>query len=199
VVAALNIARNPATGVASLFSLVPSNVPFQPTLASAPNDWTIAVQYKPAGLNVPNALAIDANGNVWIANCGSALCATTGVGSVAELANTGALIGSTSAGGINVPYALAIDLNSNAWVANYGGNSITELNTSLAPVAAAYTGGGLSQPNSIAIDNAGNAWLTNAGVAAISEFSSSGTAISGSGGIAVSGVSNPIAIAINPH
>ena len=199
VAAALNIARNPATGVASLFSLVPSNVPFQPTLATAPNDWTIAVQYKPAGLNVPNALAIDASGNVWIANCGSALCATNGVGSVTELANTGALIGSTSAGGINVPYALAIDLSGNAWVANYGGNSITELNTSLAPIAAAYTGGGLSQPNSIAIDNAGNAWLTNAGVAAISEFSSSGTAISGSGGIAVSGVSNPIAIAINPH
>ena len=199
VAAALNIARNPAASVVTLFNLAPAAPPFQPTLAATPNDWTLAVQYKPAGLSTPNALAIDASGNVWIANCGSANCATTGVGSVTELANSGAVTGSTSAGGVNVPYALAIDLTGNAWVANYGGNSITELNSSLAAVAAAYTGGGLNQPNSIAIDNAGNAWLTNAGVAAISEFSSSGTPVSGSGGIAVSGVTNPVAIAINPH
>jgi hypothetical protein len=199
VAAALNMARNPAASVATLFNLAPAIPPFQPTLATAPNDWTLAVQYHPTGLSTPNALAIDASGDVWIANCGSANCATTGVGSVTELANSGALTGSTSAGGINVPYAIAIDLSGNAWIANYGGNSITELNQSLGPVAAAYTGGGLNQPNSIAIDNAGNAWLTNAGVAAISEFSSTGTELSGSGGIAVSGVTNPIAIAINPH
>jgi len=196
--AALSMAQNPATSVAALFSLVPAGAPFQPTLASIPTDWTIAVKYKPAGLSTPNGLAIDASGNVWIASCGSANCTTIGVGSVTEIANSGAPIGITSAGGLNIPYAIAIDLSGNAWIANYGGNSITELNSSLAPVAAAYTGGGLNQPNSIAIDNAGNAWLTNAGTSSISEFSSAGAALSGSSGISTSGGS-PIAIAINPH
>jgi len=198
VAAALTMARNPALGIVTLFTLVPSNPPFQPALAVAPNDWSLVVKYKPAGLSTPKGLAIDANGNIWIANCGSANCATSGVGNVTEVAPSGVTIGTTSAGGLNIPYAIAIDLSGNAWVANYGGNSITELNSSLTPVAPAYTGGGLNAPNSIAIDNAGDAWLTNAGAASVSEFSSAGAALSGSSGISTSGGSS-IAIAIDPH
>ena len=198
VAAALNMAQNPGLGVATLFTLVPVNAPFQPALATSPNDWSIALKYKPAGVTTPKSFAIDAAGNLWITNCGSTNCTTTGVGSVTEVSNFGIPIGTTSAGGLNIPVAIAIDLSGNAWIANYGGNSITELNSSLTPVAAAYTGGGLNAPNSIAIDNAGNAWLTNAGTSSVSEFSSAGAALSGSSGITTNGGS-PVAIAINPH
>lgn len=194
--AALRLAQNPSLSPASLFALVPSFAPFQPTLSAPPTDWTLAIQYKPAGLSTPKALAIDAGGNVWIANCGSANCATTGVGSVTKLANSGALLGTTSAGGLNIPYALAIDLNGNAWIANNGGNSVTELNPALDPVAAAYTGSSLSQPNSIAIDTYGDAWLTNTNSDLLSEFSSAGVAQTPT---TVPGVTAPVALAINPH
>jgi hypothetical protein len=193
---ALFMARNPAVNVSALFGLSSASGPFQPTLVSTPADWTLAVQYNPAGLSTPKALAIDAAGNIWIANCGSANCTTPGAGSVTELANSGALIGSTSADGLNIPYAIAIDLTGNAWVANFGGNSVTKLNASLAPVAAAYTGGGLASPNSLAIDNTGNVWLTNANSNVLSEFSSAGVALPTT---TVSGLSSPVAIAINPH
>ena len=193
-VAALNMAQNPGLGVASLFGLVPGSAPFQPTLVSGPNDWSIAVKYNPAGVTTPKSFAIDAAGNLWIANCGSANCTTAGAGSVTEISNSGNLIGTTSAGGLNIPYAIAIDLNGNAWVANYGGNSITVLNPSLVPVGPAYTGGGLSSPNSIAIDISGNAWLTNAGSTTVSKFSSTGATLAGS-----TGSGSPVAIAINPH
>jgi hypothetical protein len=194
--ATLFIAQNPGINVAATFAVVTSAPPFQPTLPSVPMDWALAIQYNPTGLSTPKALAIDASGNVWIANCGSVTCTTSGVGSVTELANTGALLGTTSAGGLNIPYALAIDLSGNAWVANYGGNSVTELNASLVPTAPAFTGSGLSQPNSIAIDIYGNAWLTNTNSNVLSEFSSAGIAQSPT---TVTGVTAPVAIAINPH
>lgn len=199
IAAALNMAKNPALGISALFSLVQASPPFLPVLSGAPTDWTLAVQYAPAGLSTPKAIAIDGSSNVWIASCGSATCTTSGTGSVTQLNNLGAAIGTTSGGGLNIPYAIAIDLSGNAWVANFGGNSVTRLTTSLTPIGSAFTGGGLNQPNSIAIDSSGNAWLTNAGNATESEFSSSGVALSGSNGITVPGLTSPVAIAINPY
>jgi hypothetical protein len=89
-------------------------------------------------------------------------------------------------------------LSGNAWAANHGGNSVTELNSSLAPVAAAYTGGGLSAPNSIAIDNVDNAWLTNAGNSNVPELSSTGVALSPSGGFVVVPSASQVGIVVNP-
>ena len=43
--AAVNIAKNPFLNVAPVYALATSNSPFQPTLASAPANWTIAISY----------------------------------------------------------------------------------------------------------------------------------------------------------
>ena len=59
--AALNIAQNPATNVAAVYNTVLATGPFQPTLASAPNDWTVAMSYPFTG-----TLAFDVNGNAWV-------------------------------------------------------------------------------------------------------------------------------------
>jgi hypothetical protein len=197
--AAIAIAQNPGSNVTALFNAVTPSSPFQPTLSAAPTDWTIAVQYTNLNLNNPQAIALDQTGNVWIANCGSANCSTSGPGSVTQLNGNGISQGTTSAGGINVPLGIAIDLNGNAWIANYAGNSVTELNSSLMPVAGPFTGGGLNGPNSLAIDNLGNVWLTNLGSPNITELNSAGTALTSSSGDPVTGVISPTAVAVNPH
>jgi hypothetical protein len=199
VTAALNIARNPGSNVTALYNVAPATGPFQPTLSAAPNDWTVAVKYSPGGLNAPHAILVDDSDNIWIANCGSANCATTGVGSVTKLSNDANTALTTSSGGINVPYALASDLSGNIWVANYGGNSLSELASTGAPVVStAYTGGGLNQPNSIAVDNLGNVWLSNLANGSVSEFSNTGTSLSPAAGYTSQGPGTPVAIVINP-
>ena len=197
--AAINIAQNPGASVAALFNIVAASGPFQPTLTSAPTDWTIAVQYTGLGLSNPSSVAIDGAGNVWITNCGSANCATPGAGSVTQLNGNGVLVGSTSAGGINGPLAVAIDLSGNAWIANYYGNSISELNSSLSPVAGPFTGGGINGPNSLAISNNGNVWINNLANGTASELNSSGGAVSGTSGYTISGASGLDAIVLSPH
>ena len=42
--AALNIALQPGVNVSSIFGLVTSSGPFQPTLTATPNDWTVALK-----------------------------------------------------------------------------------------------------------------------------------------------------------
>ena len=59
--AAINIAHNPGTNIATLFALTTPASPFQPVLPSAPGNFTIRVEFaEPAGpIHGPNAVAID--------------------------------------------------------------------------------------------------------------------------------------------
>ena len=198
--AAVNVARSPVTNAASLFSLLPAAAPFQPTLPSAPTDWTVAVQYTSGGFTNPKSVAIDAQGNAWIANCGSVNCTTGSTGSIVELSTLGAPVASPFApADINIPVSIALDLNGNVWYANRGGNSVGELNSAGTPVAAAYTGGGLSSPSAISVDGTGNIWVANAGNSSVTELSNSGTAVSPSGGYTSASANAPVSIAITPH
>ncbi|HEY2861731.1 MAG TPA: hypothetical protein VGJ21_25245, partial [Terracidiphilus sp.] len=43
--AAINIAHNPGANVATLFGLPTAQAPFAPVLSSAPNDWTVGIQF----------------------------------------------------------------------------------------------------------------------------------------------------------
>ena len=78
--AAINIAHHPAANVAALFSLVTPVAPYLPVLATAPNDYTIAIRYTGAGLATSTAeidqtvfavnnIAVDSAGNIWKPNC----------------------------------------------------------------------------------------------------------------------------------
>ncbi|MDE1163117.1 MAG: hypothetical protein PW792_14425 [Acidobacteriaceae bacterium] len=71
----------PTTNIGCLFNLAASTSPFQPTIATAPTDWTIGVTYKmTAGgcssngfggagyFDVPTRAAVDAEGNIFIVN-----------------------------------------------------------------------------------------------------------------------------------
>jgi len=192
--AALNIANNPGVNASAILSLRSPSAPWASTFTTA-NDLTLAVTYTGAGsINSPSALAVDASGNVWIANSG-------GSGSVTELAHNGAPVGSSpfTAGSINIPTAIAVDTSGDIWVAN-GNSTLTELSSTGTNMnGGPFSGGGLSGPTSISFDGLGNVWLANYSNSSVSEFSSTGSAISGTSGYTATGLSSPIGVAINPH
>jgi len=193
--AAINIAHNPGANITALYGLATASPPF-PGLSGQPIDFTIALSFTGGGIgsNSPNAIAIDASGNVWTANQ---------VGnSVSELASSGQPLSGANGyqgGSISSPYGLAIDNNipANVWVTNYTTNSVTELNSSgTASLGSPYTAGTMNKPLGIAIDGTGNLWIANNGGDSVTELTSSGTNHSGSpytGG----GLSGPYGIAVD--
>jgi hypothetical protein len=195
--AAINIAHNPGANIANHYTLPTPSEPFQPSLSSPPNDFTIAVSYTGGGLNSPVPVAIDASGNIWIGNT------ATGVNTVSELSPVGAPISTSagySGGGIVDPYSIAIDKSGNVWTANITPDSLSELENNVMPIStsAGYTQGGLNAPYAIAFDSLGHAWVVNNVGSSLSEFSSTGTAITTSSGYTGGGISNdPVSLAID--
>lgn len=190
--AALNIANYPGVNASQILQLGFPQSPWPTTFLTA-NDLTLAVTYTGDGINAPSALAVDATGNVWIANAGG--------NSVAELAHNGTPVGASpfTSGLINAPSAIAIDTAGDVWVAN-GNSTLTELNNSGANVNnSPFSGGGLSRPSSISFDAQGNIWLANYLNNSLSEFSATGTAISPSTGFTATALTSPVAVAINVH
>jgi hypothetical protein len=181
--AALNIAGSPSnntSGIATVFGLLPANpsanVPFLPILGTAPNDWTISISFTGGGLggtsrarSQSTGFAIDALGNIWIAD--------NGINSVTELNSLGAPLspptasggttlasaGGFKGGGLSSPVAVAVDPLGNAWVANGNGtlSALSPTGSAVSP-SAGYSGGGLtSSVGGLAIDGLGNIWTAN--------------------------------------
>lgn len=176
VTAAMKIAQNPGTNVTKLNQLRASSPTFTPALNvnSSPTDWTIAIAYSGGGLNNPQVVATDQQGNVWLANGGN--------NSVSEFGPTGAAISTSTGftgGGLSTPAGIAIDQSGNAWVANSGGTSITKIGPAGAS-ATNYSGNSVSSPSSIAIDAAGNVFVGNGSGSKISAFTSTGGVLTGS-------------------
>jgi hypothetical protein len=194
ITAAMMIAQNPSTNVAAINMLRPTSPVYTPTLNvnSPPTDWSLVVTYSGGGLSTPQAIAADQSGNIWVANSGNS--------SVSEFSPSGTALspaGGFTAGGINIPYALAVDQSGSVWVANSGNNTITKLANSGTTGTAYGSAATLNVPKGIAIDATGNVWVSNNGNSTVAAFTSTGTAISGSP-FSGAGITNPVAIAINP-
>jgi len=198
VAAALNIVANPTANgqPSSLLNLVSGTAPFQPTLATPPNDWTVALNFKGGGLNAPAALALDASGNAWVANSGG--------NSVTELSVTGALLtgvnGYTGNSNIFGAQGIAIDRAGSVWVADTLLSSVIKLTVSGGAVQGntSYANSSISGPIALAIDSQNDVWVSNFAGASITELSSSG-AVMGSGALSANGsLQAPMGIAIDP-
>ena len=157
-----------------------SALPFPTAVAidASHNAWfaveAAAVRVTPAGAvssfpccNDPAGIAVDAYGDVWIADYNaSAIVELTSAGSVAQR--------TTLLGGDGGPQGIAIDGAGHVWAANYFGNSLVELASSTAGVLSPAQGYGLdaplSEPYGLAIDASGGVWLSNAQADTLTQF-----------------------------
>lgn len=110
-------------------------------------------------LSYPKGLAVDAKGNLYVANSG-------GNDILVYNANYGQITKSTITQGVINPSGVAFDPVGNLWVANYGtsnggpNGSISEYTNGKQNTANSITDGILG-PNAIAIDGVGNIWVQN--------------------------------------
>jgi len=189
--ALVNIATQPSNNAASIYSLITAAAPFEPTLPSTPNDWTLQVNFTGGGLTAPYGLAVDASGNLWVTN--------EGAFSVSEFNYLGAPVSSYSGGGLLAPQAIAVDLSGNIWVANTGASSVVKLSNSGAVLSGSggFTNGGIGAAAGIAVDKAGDAWVANFDMDSITELDPSGNPLNSSPIVEATG-SAPVAISIDP-
>ena len=152
-----SIARHPTNNISALFDLAAANSPYSPSLGSAPNDWTMALNYVGGGLNSPFFIAIDSLGDPWITNFEGA--------SITKLSPTGSVLGGSmgiSGGGIQDPEGIGIDGSNHVWVANSNA-TLTELdvNGNILSGESGFTGGGLTDGYGLAIDPQQNIWVSS--------------------------------------
>lgn len=192
---AINIAHNSGQNVATLYGLVPASPAFAPSLATAPNDFTLAINFSglTSGANGPSSIAIDGSGNIWLTNSNG--------NTVSELSTTGSPLspatGWAASGGFLA--GIQIGLSESAWVADTFGNNLTELSylgTPISPVGG-FTGGGLAGPQGLSIDGVGNVWVLNYTTDSLSKFNGSGAALSPTTGFTGAGISKPASVAVD--
>ncbi|MFC6646244.1 hypothetical protein ACFQBQ_11745 [Granulicella cerasi] len=106
--AALDIVRNPGHNVTEVYNTLPAQVPFMPTLTSAPSDWTMTFSTSNANFTLPTAVAVDSLGNVWAGSANASIAGFTAQGA--------SLAGSPySHQSFAETFGVAIDGNDNVW------------------------------------------------------------------------------------
>jgi hypothetical protein len=207
--AILNIAQHPGLNASSFYGLASPTGPFQPVLAAAPNDWTLALTFTGGGLGVApgttathvvnTGLAIDATGDVWVVGY-APIMGNNKVSLFAEFSSLGAPVTTsttqtttsgvltTTYGGyqpsllITSPTSLAFDPSGNIWagVGSSGGAlGLAEISPSFSVLQ-----GGLptaSSALSVAVDGAGNVWVGENGVK-VDKYDNTGNRLSPTAG-----------------
>jgi hypothetical protein len=195
-----SIARYPGLiSTSGLYAAANSSVEHARVPTSAPSDWTLSLTYSGGGLSEPTALAVDAAGNVWVANYNHA---------VSEFSTTGAALspaGGYTGGGLEESFGIAIDAAGHVWVCNEqssatfnaGLGSITELGAdgTILSGASGFDGGGLDFPEALMVDTNGQIWAANYGNSTLTALASNGMAISPTSGFTGGGLSFPVGLA----
>jgi streptogramin lyase len=194
-----NMLRNPAINVPAT-QLVVAPPPFTPTAATP--DWTLAVTWSGGGMDLPTAMALDSNGNAWVASYFSALTELPALGTGGAVQQ----IASASAA-LDESYGLTVDGSNNIWVANEEssssinsgfGNVVKFSNTGqLLSGASGYTTGGVYFPQGLAADTTGNVWVVDYGDSLVTLLGSNGTAVNGGTGWGVGQLALPVTVAVD--
>jgi hypothetical protein len=166
--AALDIALHPDSNgsvfgsMSPLFQLVSSTGPFQPTLTTAPNDWTVAANFATGG-STTNGVAIDNAGNAFVVDSSA----------LRELSPAGTLLGSYSS---MAGDSVALDDSENIWV---GGAGVVKKMPATLSTPASFPFGlqdnGFNDVIGLALDGFGNAWYTCDNCFTMGKLSPSGT------------------------
>jgi len=195
--AALNIAHNPGQNVAAIFATIPTTPPFPTTLTASPNDWTMSLTVTGGGLNMPTALGIDTQNNIWVVNQDGPLSAFTAQGT--PLSATG-----YGAGSIAQVYGLAIDPSNDIWVTNYNGNggtgSVTKffgVNDPATLGTSTSTADSICYPTAAAADTNGNIFIANEECSSATILDSAGTAVTPYLGASFGLAAKPLFLAVD--
>lgn len=170
--AAINIAHNPAANITALYDLPTSVVPFSPTLAAQPNDFTIALMFTGGGLYDPGEVVIDASGNIWSENTD-----TFHLNDVSKLSPNGTPLSPSTgyaASTVDQPCGITIDTSGYIWVANTSGSNggVMKLSPNGTIVSGSPFGSGL-MGCPVAADGLGNIWSTGGPNGNINELNGS--------------------------
>ena len=197
-----NSTNGSATNLQNLFTLAPAQgAPFQPTLATAPSDWTIAINYSSnstCGTNggsfvyKPQALNIDVNGNLWISN------GQAGTGNLTEISASGV---PTTCLPLGASRGASIDSSGNVWYASSDTNTIYRYSpgTTLGipqGLLAFPTPSTDSTPLAVAADGAGNVYFSTTTETSLYEIPGGATAAAAVTPVQISSVVGSLPISL---
>ena len=160
--AALDIAHHPAANVAQIYSVANSApISIGGGLTSVPADFSLSISYTNSGLYIASQPAVDAKGNVWIADSNG----PNGNGGLVELTSLGAPVSPASGwtdASLNNPAGVAIDATGDVWLANYSGHNLTEFSSAGSfQTTASAPGNALLFPKYFGFDKTGNLWAAS--------------------------------------
>jgi hypothetical protein len=191
IAAALDIARYPGNNVTTLYNAASSVGPFQPLLAYAPPDWTIAIDYVSPAFKLPNDLAIDSQGNAWVLAQGQGSESS----STLSVLNTSGLQASFPQAGVNYN-RIALDPYDGPWLTSTINSNVTKLTSSGNQAGNPFTGGGMTGPGPLAFDGFGSVWVGN-NSPTLTKLSAGGTALSPGAGYSTGGTGGAAALALD--
>jgi streptogramin lyase len=169
----INIAHHPyvsSTVTNNLFDLQPAlGQPYVGGQSSAPSDFTIGISYTGGGLVYPFGVAVDAAGNVWMANDATSVSEFNNAGM--PLSGANGYPADVQSGSLNI----AIDLSGNAWITAGNVVALTPSGSAL-PGSPFDAGGNISESDGVSVDGTGNIWVTDRSNELI-ELTSAGAAI----------------------
>jgi serine/threonine protein kinase, bacterial len=151
-----------------------------------------------SSFNYPYGVAVDASGNLYVADAGNNVIrkiSPSGVVSTLACSGIGSFANGTgTAASFNFPCGVAVDAAGNVYVGDYGNQMIREINPSgvVTTLAGSGTIGSLNgtgtaasfnSPEGVAVDAAGNVYVADYGSQMIRKISPSGvvTTLAGSG------------------
>lgn len=118
--ALMNIVKNPGNNITGVFNAIGPQPPFSTGLAQAPNDWTLSLTVTGGGVSSPESLAVDSQGNVWVADYNATLVQPNFFGYLSAFSPQGTPLNATGFASTNLyeDFGLAIDPSDNVWVTN---------------------------------------------------------------------------------
>jgi len=141
----------------NVFGMGSAITPLSPTAVAAGTVTTLG-----SGFSQPYSVAVDAAGNVYVADAGNS--------AVQKIAPNGTI--TTLRSGFNTPYGVAVDAAGNVYVADANNNAVKKI----APDGTVTTlGSGFNHPYGVAVDAAGNVYVADTYNGAVKKIASDGT------------------------
>ena len=141
------------------------------------------------GLSNPYGIAVDSNGNLYIADAGNNRV-------VKETLSNGSYTQTTIGSGFNSPEGVAVDSNGNVYIADTGDGELYKETPSRGNYTQSLFVEALSNPEGVAVDSSGNVYIADTGYSrVIKETLSSGTNMQTI--IVYSGVRSPAGVTVD--